>query len=227
MTTRIPTTPGSSPDPTRPGAVNRVRSRQAGHPSGWLGRIIGRVMVKDTAAANDRAIALLHLTEPSTVLEIGFGQGRTVGALVAAGHRVLGADASATMVAQATARNRRACVDGRAQLVHSDGTTVAFPDGSADAALTVHTVYFMADASATIAEVARVLRPGGRFVVACRVGDDPMPAWMDGVVYRIPTIARIRSLLEGAGFTEIAHHPGSAATHDTHWFSGDLERRSA
>ena len=31
-------------------------------------------MVKHTADANDRALALLDLTSPRTVLEVGFGQ---------------------------------------------------------------------------------------------------------------------------------------------------------
>ena len=207
---------------TRPGLVNRIRSRQAGHPSGWLGRIIGRVMVKDTADANDRAVELLDLTNANTVLEIGFGQGRTAAKLLDAGHRVIGADVSATMVAQANSRNRRAVADGRAQLVRSDGVYAPFPDASADAAFTAHTVYFMNDPTATIAEVARVLRPGGRFVIACRVGDDPMPTWMDTNIYRIPTIAEVRTMLADAGFTTITHHQGSAATHDTHWFTGDV-----
>lgn len=153
-----------------PSFVNRIRSRQAGHPTGLLGRIIGRVMVKDTASANDRAVDLLQLTAPSAVLEIGFGQGSTVARLVDAGHKVLGVDVSNAMVAQAGARNRRACADGRAQLVRTDGIGLPIPDYAADAALTVHTIYFMPDPSATFAEVARVLRPGGMFAIACRVG---------------------------------------------------------
>ncbi len=63
-------------------------------------------MVKDTADANDRALALLDLTAPRTVLEVGFGQGRTAAVLLDAGHRVIGVDPSTTMVKQATARNR-------------------------------------------------------------------------------------------------------------------------
>ena len=216
------TTTGEATTSARPGLLNLIRSRQAGHPSGWLGRIIGRVMVKDTANANDRAIELLDLTDASTVLEIGFGQGRTAAKLLDAGHRVIGADVSATMVTQANSRNRRAVADRRAQLVRSDGVNVPFPDASADAAFTAHTVYFMNDPATTIAEVARVLRPGGRFVIACRVGDDPMPAWMDTSIYRIPTIAEVRTMLTDAGFAKIVHHQGSAATHDTHWFTGDV-----
>jgi SAM-dependent methyltransferase len=203
---------------TTPGLVGRIRSRQAGHPSGLLGRIIGRAMVKDTAAANDRAVELLELGEPSAVLEVGYGQGRTAAKLLDQGHRVLGVEVSDTMVNQARARNRRASRDGRAELRRGDGRTIPFEDARADAAVTVHTIYFMPDPAATIAEVARVLRPGGRFVLACRVGDDPMPAWMDPGVYRIPTIAAIGTMLGAAGFAPITHHPGDESTHCTHWF---------
>ena len=34
----------------RPGALARFRSRQSGHPSGLIGRLFGRAMVKDTAS---------------------------------------------------------------------------------------------------------------------------------------------------------------------------------
>lgn len=212
---------------TRPNLINRVRSRQAGHPSGVLGRIIGRVMVKDTADANDRALDLLQLTEHSTVLEIGFGQGRTVAKLLEQGHRVIGVDVSDTMVNQATARNRRACRDGRAELVVGDGRTIPFDDDTADVAFTAHTIYFMPDPHTTLAEAARVLRPGGRLVVACRVGDDEMPAWMDRSIYRIPTSDQIETMLRSAGFAPITRHAGNESTHWTHWFVADLPRDTA
>ena len=64
--------PDTAQTVARPGAIARFRSRQSGHPSGPIGRIFGRIMVKDTADANDRAISLLDLTAPRTVLEIGF-----------------------------------------------------------------------------------------------------------------------------------------------------------
>ncbi len=181
-------------------------------------------MVKHTAAANDRAVELLQLAQPGTVLEIGFGQGRTASRLLGAGHRMAGTDVSAAMVAEASARNRRACADGRAQLVRSDGVTIAFPDDHADAALSVHAIYFMAEPAATIAEIARVLRPGGRVALACLVGDDPMPAWMDRSIYRIPTISAIEAMLVAGGFTAIVHEPGRRSAHQTHYFTAELPR---
>lgn len=208
--------------PTRPGAIGRLRSRQSGLPSGLLGRIFGRAMVGTTADHNDQALAVLDLAEPRTVLDVGFGQGRTVAVLVGQGHRVLGVDASPTMLKQATARNRSAFRDGRATLLRGDGITIPFPDDSADAAITVHTIYFMADPAATFVDIARVLRPGGTLVVACRTSDTATPAWMDPNVYRVPTAAKVRSMLGNAGFAQIEHHPGQATDHDLHLFTARL-----
>ncbi len=216
-----------SADVVRPGAVARFRSRQSGHPTGLVGRIFGRAMVKDTADANDRAIALLDLTAPRTVLEVGFGQGRTAAVLLDAGHRVIGVDPSATMVKQATARNRAACRDGRADLRHSDGTSIAFADDTADLAFSVHTVYFMPDPAGTFAEIARVLRPGGTFILACRTSDTPAPAWMDPDVYRIPSAAQLIATLTAAGFHHIDHHTVDTTGYQLHLFAAHLANDSA
>jgi len=204
--------------PARPGIIGRYRSRQSGHPHGLVGRIFGRAMVKDTAAANDRAIELLHLTTPQAVLDVGFGQGRTAALLLARGHRVLGVDPSPTMVRQATARNRTACRAGRADLRLGDGTSLPFPDHTADAAITVHTIYFMADPAASFAEIARVLRPGGVLVVACRTSDDGIPAWFDPDVYTVRAAGEITDLLQTAGFTRIAHTCDPGPAPHTHHF---------
>ena len=205
---------------SRPGRIGRLRSRQAGNPTGMLGRVVGRLMVKDTARHNDRGIELLALDGPATVLEVGYGQGRTVARLLGLGHRVLGVDVSETMRRQAVARNRRAHRAGRAELLTTDGRLVPFEDDAADAALTTHAVYFMDDPSTTVADIARVLRPGGRLVVACHVGDDPMPAWVDPAVYRIPTRDELQTMLRDTGFDVVAcQNDGSA--YPTYWFVAD------
>ncbi len=176
-------------------------------------------MVKDTADANDRALALLDLTAPRTVLEIGFGQGRTAAILLDLGHRVIGVDPSAAMVKQATARNRTACRERRADLRHSDGTTISFADNEADVAFSVHTVYFMPDPTATFSEIARVLRPGGTLVIACRTSDIALPGWMDPDVYRIPTATQLTSMLTAAGFELVDDRCVDTAGYELHLFT--------
>jgi SAM-dependent methyltransferase len=140
---------------TQPGVVGRLRSRQSGLPTGLLGRIIGRAMVGATADSNDRALTMLDLSQPRTVLDVGFGQGRTAANLVRGGHRVIGVDASPTMVKQATARSRAACRDGRATLRHGDGIAIPFPDDSADAATSPASFDRAARSSSRVAPATR------------------------------------------------------------------------
>jgi ubiquinone/menaquinone biosynthesis C-methylase UbiE len=175
-----------------------------------------------TADSNDRALSMLDLSQPSTVLDIGFGQGRTASVLLRDGHRVIGVDASPTMVKQATARNRAACGDGRATLRHGDGITIPFTDHTADAAITVHTIYFMPDPAATLADITRVLRPGGTLAIACRTSDTPTAAWIDPEVYRIPSAGEVIDMLNTAGFTRVEHQPGDSSNHDIHCFAARL-----
>ena len=148
-------------DVSRPGAWARFRSRQSGCPSGPVGRLFGRLMVPTTAPANDAAIDALDLAIPSVVLEVGFGQGRTVARLAAFGHQVIGIDPSATMVRQARAHNRRAIRAGTVRLDAGDGIHLPLDDDIADAALTVHTIYFM-DEPATTARRDRSCSPSRR-----------------------------------------------------------------
>ena len=131
---------------------------------------------------------------------------------------MIGVDASPTMVKQATARNRAACRDGRAILCHGDGITIPFPDNSADAAITAHTIYFMPDPTATLADIARVLKPTGSLAVACRTSDTTTPAWMDPDVYRIPSAADVVAMLHTAGFDHVEHQPSDPSNHDIHLF---------
>lgn len=211
---------------TRPGLVGRIRSRQSGLPTGLLGRFFGRAMEGTTAGSNDRALAMLDLSEARTVLDVGFGQGRTASVLLRDGHRVIGVDASPTMVKQATARNRAACRDGRATLRHGDGITIPFADETADAAITVHTIYFMPDPAATFTDIARVLRPGGTLAVACRTSDTPSAAWIDPDVYRIPSVAEVIEILHAAGFDGVEHQPGDTSNRDIHCFAARLPART-
>ena len=71
-------------------------------------------------------------------------------------------------------------------------------------------------------DIARVLRPGGRIVIACRTSDDPIPQWMDPNVYRIPHAAALEAMLSAAGFTAIDRQRSDDDRHHTNWFVGDL-----
>jgi SAM-dependent methyltransferase len=102
----------------------------------------------------DVALAAVARARPHRVLDAGCGDG-LFASLVAA-PEVIGVDGSAAMVERARSRG----VDARPGDIHE----LPFEDESFDVAVCNWTLYHLADLDRGIAELARVLRPGGRFV---------------------------------------------------------------
>lgn len=182
------------------GAFGRLVSRQSAHPSGLLGRIIGRIWVWETAAVNDTVLAAVDSQPGETVLEIGHGPGRLLSGILNTGADAVGAEVSETMMRQAHRRNRQAVGDRRLRLLLGDGIRLPLADESVDAVAAVHTIYFWPDPQTTLAECARVLRPGGRMVVAARDGVRPLPRRLDPTIYAIPAVDQLEAWMANAGF---------------------------
>ena len=178
-----------------------ILSRQAAHPDGPLGRALGRLWVSETAGVNDAALDLLHAIPGEQVLEIGFGPGRSLGMLAGQGVLVTGVEVSATMVDMASRRNAALVDDDRITLLQGDGTSLPVPDATFDGVLSVHNIYFWPDPERAIGEIARVLRPGGRVVLAFRGGEHPLPSRLDPSVYRTVKTEQVVTWLQEAGFT--------------------------
>lgn len=193
--------------------VSSYLSRQAARPRGLGGRVIGRLWVAETAAVNDAALRLLAPRPGEDVLEIGFGPGRTLGLLAERGATVIGVDVSEQMRHMARRRNADLVRSGRLALPHSDGVALPVGDASVDAVLSVHNIYFWSDPEHTLAEIARVLRPGGRVLIVFRAGEHPLPKRLDPTVYREVTTQHLLAWLERAEFTDAeAHRPGDVAS---------------
>lgn len=99
------------------------------------------------------------------VLDIGCGLGFYVAEIldrVGETGSVTGVDAAAPMLAIAQRR-----VAGRkgATLLEGEATALPVGDGSFDAAVSVQVLEYVADLPAALAEIQRVLRPGGRVVL--------------------------------------------------------------
>lgn len=76
-----------------------------------------------------------------------------------------GLDRSPTIVRSALRRNRVDVQTGRAEVVQGDLGTFPFPDAQFDRVFSIHTLYFWEDVPAVLAEIDRVLAPGGSFVI--------------------------------------------------------------
>jgi len=106
-----------------------------------------------------QAIARLELRPGARVLDVAAGAGGAALALARAGAAVTAVDASAGMVERLRRRAAEAGVAVEAQVM--DGGALAFPDGSFDAALSVFGVILFPDPVGGLAQMRRVVRPGG------------------------------------------------------------------
>jgi SAM-dependent methyltransferase len=187
-------------------------AHQARHPTGLLGRLIARVMESETAEVNRRAAGLLSPRSQDQVLDIGTGHGRTLALLAASADQgqVVGIDHSPVMCARAARNNRTLIARDRVRIEQASSKALPFGTGTFDAALSVHTIYFWDPAEPHLAEIARVLRPGGRFVLAFRPAGAPGTEQFPAPVYRFRSAAEVTALLGRAGF-EVSLAPDSDA----------------
>jgi SAM-dependent methyltransferase len=108
------------------------------------------------------------------VLDLGAGTGAVAlmaAPLVAPGGQVIGIDISAEMLALA---RRRAAEAKFSNISIQEGRAEAIPaeDGAFDAVLSSLVLMYALDRAAAAREIARVLRPGGRFVAAAWAGPE-------------------------------------------------------
>jgi SAM-dependent methyltransferase len=116
----------------------------------------------DDDAAYALAVAALGLVADQVVLDAGCGTGRALPHLERAGAVAVGLDATPEMLAVAAGRSSR--------LVLADGLRLPLADGALGATFAAGFVTHLDDPHAGLAELARVVRPGGRLVLFHPIG---------------------------------------------------------
>jgi SAM-dependent methyltransferase len=131
-----------------------------------LEELAGEPFLQQVAA---RSLALLALQPGERVLELGCGTGVFLPALahaVTPAGAVVGIDHTAAFLGEARHRVDAAGLGERVALEVADALQLPFPDGSFDAAHTERVLMHLEDPEAALRELRRVVRPGGRVVVA-------------------------------------------------------------
>ncbi len=166
----------------------------------------------------ERAL-LLELLGPmvgKTLLDVGCGDGALAAVLARRGARVTGLDADPAMVVAARQRTEREAVT--LTVVEGKSETLPFRRDTFDITLAVTSLCFVPDAAQAVAEMARVLRPGGRLVIgdlgrwSLWAMQRRIRGWLGNPIWRgaaFRMAAELRSSVEAAGL-EVTAVRGSA-----------------
>jgi len=125
-----------------------------------------------------------------SVLDVATGTGLVAERLLAQGHRVTGLDQSPDMLAVARSR-----FGDRVELVEASATAIPFADASFDHLTFTYLLRYVDDPAATLAELARVVRPGGTVanLEFCVPHGIWRPLWDLYVGVGLPGLGRIAS----------------------------------
>jgi SAM-dependent methyltransferase len=165
--------------------------------------------------------AVADLSDGEIVLDLGSGAGADVlisARRVAPSGKAIGLDMTDEMLELARANAAEAGVEN-VEFVKGYLEDMPLKDETVDVVISNCVINLSGDKPQTIAEAARVLRPGGRFAISDVIADPDMDeatktdmaAWT-GCIAGALTEAEFRSALQGAGFEEIEITP----THQLH-----------
>ena len=187
---------------------------QTRKPEGFLGKMMLSGMNSGHAKLADWGFAHLPAITPERAVDLGCGGGRNAGELLKKypmAH-VTAVDYSALSVEKAKDYNKAMIAAGRCEVLQGDVSDLRLPAEAFDLATAFETVYFWPGLEKCFAQVAKVLKPGGLFMICHESdGNDPTSQKFEKIIdgmknYRLE---EIEAALKAAGFSEVAsdHHP--------------------
>ena len=151
-------------------------------------------------------LALLELLDREmTVADLGCGTGAVAEALATAVRTVIAIDGSDAMLE--AARTRLATIKN-VKLQRGDLEDVPLRDDSVDAATLILVLHHLSDPGKAVAEVARILRPGGKLLIVDMLPHDRVEYQQEmGHVWMGFSERKVRGTLARCGFGAARFHP--------------------
>src|SRR4051794_17203341 len=148
------------------------------------------VTAAELAPASELAVDALELADGDQLLDLACGTGNAAAVAAARGARVTGLDSSQRLLEVA----RERVPDG--EFVHGDMGDLPFADAAFDAAVSVFGIIFARPAEPAVAELARVVRPGGRAAITSWPPRGPV---FEAIMLMRQAMARVRPSEGGQG----------------------------
>ncbi len=145
---------------------------QTRKPEGFLGKMMLSGMNSGHARLADWGFTHLPAISPERAVDLGCGGGRNAGELLKKhpGAHVTAVDYSALSVEKAKACNKAMIAAGRCTVRQGDVSDLRLPAGAFDLATAFETIYFWPGLEKCFAQVAKILKPGGIFMI-CNESD--------------------------------------------------------
>jgi SAM-dependent methyltransferase len=187
---------------------------QTRKPEGFLGKMMLSGMNSGHAKLADWGFTHLPAITPERAVDLGCGGGRNVGELLKKYPKahVTAVDHSALSVEKTMDYNKTMITAGRCEVLQGDVSDLKLPAGTFDLATAFETVYFWPELEKCFAQVAKVLRPGGYFMI-CNESDgtDPTGLKFEKIIDGMKnyTAEEIEATLKAADFSDVKidHHP--------------------
>lgn len=174
-----------------------------GDPRGPLGFAALAAMALQNGGQNKAALEALNIGPGDSVIELGCGPGMGVrGALKRVGPEgfVAGIDQSPTAAHFATHAVHGPVRNGRAVIMRSDAANLPFREAMFDKAFAVNSFQFWPNPARAMREIARVLAPRGRLVIAQRAAHPDRPTDFAGGARGFERITQAAALLKAQGW---------------------------
>ena len=186
---------------------------QTRKPEGVLGKMMVNGMNGGHAKMADWGLSHLTTIAPEEIVELGCGGGRNAGELLKKypSAKVTAIDYSEVSVGIATEYNAEAIKSGRCMVRQGDVSALTLPEGKYDLATAFETIYFWPGLEKCFAQVAKVLKPGGVFMIVNESdGTDETSLKFEKIIegMKCHTIEEIEAALKSAGFSKVKadHH---------------------
>ena len=179
-------------------------SEQAKKPSGLFGRLVmSRVFDLGNIVLNDLMKEQLLIEANDYILEIGSGTGKLIAemAKLVDNGFIEGIDLSDTMVALAQKKNKAHISSGKVNIRQGDFESADFGDCCFDKICSANTIYFWSAPDTYIKKIIRLLKPGGKLVLAFEDKQQLEKKPLSKDVFHLYHQDEIANLLQRNGFS--------------------------
>jgi arsenite methyltransferase len=198
-------------------------ARQLGHPDGWRGQLVGRILNRANRTFVQAAVEAAGLVPGAVAADLGFGGGvglRMLLDTVGPTGRVYGVDVSRTMLERARVRFADEWAAGRLELIGGSLVDLPLAEDSVDAIITVNTFYFLEDPRPALREITRVLRPGGRVVIGIGDPDEMARFPVTAHGFHLRPVAELVAAMAAAGLADASDRPSTSGKARGHLLVG-------